>query len=170
MTINDTTPDLAWLDTAEAELAAEQAVSGREDEVFATALAKDVNEALAKLGITPVTPARSDGQGRLVPALLVPADPGQRFYGVYASFDEESGDIELLVEDYLAEPHRNIYGLHLSVERLTGVRDVMRARRSGPKPAPVKPPQLSPDTRAIVAALDEVRAALDSIARCASRP
>jgi hypothetical protein len=158
-----------WLAQAEAELAAERAESDRMDEEFALELAKEVNKHLAKVGITPVTPASTDGSGRLIPALLAPADPEHEFHGVHASFDEETGRVYLLTEDH-ESPGYGYTGLQLSVEYLDTVRDVLRARRNGPKPTPAEAQQPSADTEALVTALDEVRAALVDIAKRLDRP
>jgi hypothetical protein len=169
VTTTDTTPTVAWLDEAEAMLAAEEAAAVRGDEEFAAGCAEMINEHLERLGITPVTPAHSDGKGRVVPALLTPLDADRKFYGVHATFDEEEG-VQLHVEDYRPTVQGGFYGLHLAVEHLVGVRNVVYARRHGPRPAPAVKPQPSLDAQHIAAALDRLTAAVDSVARNVSRP
>jgi hypothetical protein len=158
---------LAWLERAEAELAVERAESDRLNEKFAVEVAQIINARLAELGITPVTPARSNGHGRLVPALLVPANANDQFHSVHASFDEEAGEsgvVTLLTGDYRRGRTSGYNGLQLAVEHLVDVRNVLDARRHGPKPKTAPRPQPSADAQAIVGALDALRAAVDEVA------
>lgn len=165
------TPNLDWLDQAEAKLAADRAEDALVDEAFAMDLARDVNAALAELGIVPVTPASTDGEGRLVPALLVGPDVEKRFYGVHAGYDEDEGVVGLLVSDYESGPAQQFEGTKPStISHLTAVVDVLRARRHGPARVPAPVPPLSREVQAIVNALDELRVAVESVARSASRP
>ncbi|MEE1838181.1 hypothetical protein [Streptomyces sp. SP17KL33] len=170
MTTTDTPTALDWLTQAEAAFATEEAEHARMEDAFAAELAKDVNAKLAGLGITPVTPACTNGMGRLIPAQLVPADNAQRFYSVWASFDEDEGTITLLVGDYRSEGAEGRFeGLRLGVDQLTDVRQVLHARRRGPKPVASKPARPSADALAIVRALDELRGAVDCLTNATSR-
>ncbi|MFF1284387.1 hypothetical protein ACFVY4_27045 [Streptomyces sp. NPDC058299] len=153
---------LAWLERAEAELAVERAESDRIDEEIAVEFARIINARLAELGITPVAPARSNGNGTLVPALLVPANADAQFHSVHASFDEEESVVTLLTGDYRRGRTGGYDGLQLAVEHLVDVRNVLYARRHGPKTA--RPPQPSVDAQVIVGALDALRAAVDEVA------
>ncbi|MEU2426937.1 hypothetical protein ABZ619_38995 [Streptomyces sp. NPDC007851] len=164
----DTLPP--WLAQAEAEVDAERAESDRMDEELAVEFASIINRRLAQLGITPITPAGSDGQGHFAPAFLAASDEEERRYAVYAGFDEEEGAVTLLVEDYRRQGQREFHGLKLAVEKLVDVRNVLYARRNGPLPTPKPKPQPSRDAQAIVGALDQLTAAVDSLARIVSRP
>ncbi|MDX3672739.1 hypothetical protein [Streptomyces europaeiscabiei] len=170
MTTMDTPTTLDWLAQAEAAFAAEQAEHTRIEDAYAAETARDVNAKLATLGITPITPAGTDGRGRLIPAQLAPADNAERFYSVWASFDEDEGTVTLLVGDYRSEGAEGRFeGLRLSVDRFTEVRQVLYARRRGPKPVPGKPARRSADVQAIVRGLDELRSAVDALANTVGR-
>lgn len=159
-----------WLAQAEADLAAERAASDQADEEFALDLAKDINAHLAKVGITPITPAHTDGKGRLIPAFLAAPSTEYEHYGVHASFDEDTGRVYLLAEDYETGAHRTFYGLRISVDYLDTIQDVLRARRNGPKPMPAEAPKPSVDTLMLAGVLGDVHAALETIAKRLDRP
>lgn len=167
MTATDTTPALAWLDQAEAELAANEAEIAAANAGMAASMAQDVNERLEQLGITPTTPARVDGDD-IVPALIVDGDAKRKFHGVYCTFDEEDG-IVLLVSDYDSNGYM---GLRRTYGHLDGIHSVLNARRHGPydEPVPVPVRPLARDTRAIIEALDRLTAAVESVARNVGRP
>jgi hypothetical protein len=165
-TTDTTTPDLAWLDKAEAVYAAEEATHSAESAEWAADLAKDVNERLAELGITPVTPASVTGDN-VVPALLVPANSEGMLYGVHATFDEEDG-LVLLVSDHRLEG--GFEGLRRTYSDFNSVRSVVNARRGSPVNEPAPKPRPSLDAQVIVDALDRLTNAVESVARNVSRP
>ncbi|MFI5814936.1 hypothetical protein ACIA7S_28755 [Streptomyces sp. NPDC051643] len=149
MTVTDTTPGMDWLAAAEAEDAAHEARVDADSAKIAAAMADELNKRLAEMGITPAVPATSQG-GDIIPALLVPADPGRQFYGVHATVDEDEGGMVLLASDYREGGYE---GLRRTYGHFHHVRSVLVVRRSGPIPEPAPAPQLSPDAQAIVRAL-----------------
>lgn len=158
----------AWLARVEAAYAAREAETARLDVKAAELSAEDINARLASVGITPIAPATARN-GVLSPALLATADPARQFYSVHASFDEDDGPV-LLVGDFRREGHEDGFaGLRLSVAQLYSTWDVLHARRVGPKPKPVKPPQPSQDARAITAALGSLAAAVDNLTHAVDR-
>jgi hypothetical protein len=174
VTTTDTSTVPGWLVQAEREYTAFHAEQEAAAEEFAASLADEVNAKLLKLGITPATPAGTDGHGNLLPAQLVPASPERHLYGVYASYDEDEGRVYLLVGDYRPQPN-GFYGLHASHYDL-GDADAERARylvacvrREGRRPESRKPAQPSADARAIVQALTAVEEALAGLARAVGR-
>lgn len=185
MSSNPTTPDMSWLEKAEAEAAAESEAEFRaERDQYATELANAVNEKLTELGITPLTPASSDTCGNLIPAQVTPEDPHAPFYGVWATFNDDEGHVELHVRDYRPEGQRIFDGLQLSAKKFISVQQVLRARREGPqqngteRPAiSSERPVISPEARAIVQAMNgirtelrDLRSAVDTVAQNVFRP
>lgn len=160
----------SWLELAEKERAEKDAQRDR----LAAELAKEINTCLAELGITPLTPARTDGEGNLIPAQLTEANQEKQHYIVYADYDEDEGEVSLLVGDYRAKGFREFLeprptGYTLSGRDAAGARSViLYVREKGPLPP--RPEQPSADTHAIVAVLRDIHAALDNIARAVGRP
>lgn len=159
-----------WLAQAEAAVDAERAESDQVDEEIAAEFARIVNDRLAELGITPITPAGSSGSGHFLPAFLTPSDEGERHYAVYASFDEEEGAVMLLVESYRRPGDREFIGRKPAMDKLTSIRDVLYARSKGPKPTPKPRPTPSLDAQIITQALDHLTDAVESLIRTVSRP
>jgi len=163
----------SWLELAEQEHAEAEARRWADNDVWASGIAKDINVRLEELGITPLTKACTDGRGKLIPAQLTDPDPKQKFYGVYASYDEECESVTLLAT--VQPGYDSAHGLgetgHMlrNVDAAEARRLIVNTRRQGPKPKPRAPEPLSA-ADLIVATLDDIRAALDNIARIASRP
>jgi hypothetical protein len=159
-----------WLAQAEDAVDTERAETGRIAEDIAVEYARIVNDRLAELGITPITPAGSNGLGDFTPAFLAPSDEDERRYAVYAGFDEEADAVTLLVEGYQRPGDREFVGVKLAVDKLTDVRNVLYARRTGPKQAPEPRPQPSLDALSIIAALDRLTGAVETLTRTMPRP
>lgn len=159
-----------WLAQAEAAVDTERTDTERIDEQIAVEYARIVNDRLAELGITPITPAGSSGSGNFTPAFLAPSNEGERHYAVYAGFDEEEDAVTLLVQSYRRPGDREFVGFKLAVDKLTDVRSVLYARRKGPKPTPKPRPTPSLDAQSITDALDRIKDAVESLAKSVSRP
>ncbi|GHH26117.1 hypothetical protein [Streptomyces rubradiris] len=161
MTTNtDTASGTDWLDRAEAEYAAEEAAFEADSARLAASMADGINAYLARMGITPFTPAVADGEN-VVPALVAPEDPERKLYGVHVTLDDEEGYV-LLVSDYRGDVD---FALRPASVRLDGPRSVVLARRYGPapeKPKPTPKPQPSADAQAIVRAIERLVITLES--------
>lgn len=160
-----------WLVEAEEEYAKAEALSKASEEEYASKLAQAVNNRLDALGITPIEPARTDGRGRLFPAFLAPEDPERKLHSVHATYDEDRFEVCLLAGGLgLEEPEPTGYHLHHEMKRSTALYDIAVVRRSGPMPPRMRPERPSVDAQAIVAALGDLKEAVDTLTRAVGRP
>ena len=155
-----------WLALAEQERAQEEAACN----ATAADLAFDLNKRLTELGITPITPATTDGHGNLFAAQLTAADEEERFYSVHAYWDETEHSVPLLVGDYRRVGYRDFtdlkrtgYEISSRDNAAAARRCVVRARREGPN-EPSVPEQPSTDARALADSMDKLRVVLDNLA------
>lgn len=154
-----------WLQLAEQESAAEQAKATARDETWASGIAQTINDRLATLKITPLNRATTDGQGHVIPAILLCAVPDEGLYDVHAAFDEDSSEVTLLGA---AHDDPELRRLNLSIsycEPALARSRILHAHRTGPAPLPPKPAPLSPDAAAVVDVLRDIYVVLDSINR-----
>ncbi|MFE4424388.1 hypothetical protein [Streptomyces sp. NPDC056817] len=134
-------PEQKWLDDAEAAYERRQKADATRKALAAFDHAENINGALGKLGIIPITPAAApDGCTALTPALLVEANPEEELYGVHASWDKDERKVRLLLDHYWDE----YPGLRPG-RLLTTVDDVVLARREGPAAKP-EPKRTGPAT------------------------
>lgn len=162
----------SWLELAEKERADDEARRWAQNDVCAAECAKYVNDRLQELGITPLTPACTDGRGKLIPAQLTDPAPKRKLYGVWASFDEEGGPEGSVTLLATAQPgYDSEHGLYptghmlLDVDAAEARRLIVLTRREGGKRPPSAPDPLSGDFAALVDVLDDIRIELANIAR-----
>jgi hypothetical protein len=154
----------SWLELAEEE----RGVREMEADLLADSLADEVNTLLATLGITPLTPATTDGKGNVVAAQLTEASLEKKYYSVHADFDEDEGKVDLFVGDFQLPSFRQFRGLRPTGFALTGrdaasARDViLKVRENGPLP---QAGPLSSDMGALVEVLQDIHEALQDIYR-----
>lgn len=152
-----------WLALAEREEVEATAATLVSNEKWAADVARHVNERLAILGIKPLHPATTDGEGDFIPAILLYAIPDEKLFEVHAGFDEETNGVMLLGA---AHDDPELRDLHLSIGDCTPAearRRVLLAHRRGPAPQPPKPEPLPPHVKAIVEALNDIHGTLQSM-------
>lgn len=153
----------SWLDLAKQEYAEAQAAKVASDEKWASGIAEHINTRLAELGIVPFNPATTDGQGHVVPAILLCAAPDEGLYEVHAAFDEETEGVALFGAAHDAPELRDLNLLISHCNPIEARRRILLAHREGPAPLPPEPEPLSPDAAAIVDALNGIHGILQSI-------
>lgn len=158
-------PKPSWLALAMQESAAKQTEQATRTEKWAADVAQAINDRLAELEITPLNRAATDGQGHVIPAILLAAVPEENLFEVHATYDEESDGVTLLGAAH-DDPELRDLGLLISHCYPAEARSrILCAYENGPAPLPPAPVQLSPDTEALVDALKDIQDILCDIYR-----